>query len=220
MAVKRHILLRAAGHEFVCAAVLFDLDGVLVESQPLIERQLRSWAESHGLDVATVVGLSHGRTDIELIREVAPRLDAGKEAGLMAEREAQDTDGLRPCSGAAGILALIPAHRWGIVTSGYSSVARARLKAAGLPEPEVLVTAERVRRGKPAPDGYLLGAHLLGVEPEDCVVVEDAPAGVSAGRAAGAQVLGVDPTNERGLGADVVVTGLEEIQVSSCLEHL
>lgn len=220
MGAKRKITLRAAEREFICAAVLFDLDGVLVASQSVIERQLRSWAESQGLDAATVVGLSHGRTDVELIREVAPHLDATKEAGLMAEREALDTDGLQPCDGAAEILASIPAGKWGIVTSGHSSVARARLGAAGLPEPEVLVTAERVSRGKPAPDGYLLGAHLLKVDPEDCVVVEDAPAGVSAGKAAGAQVLGVDPTNEQQLGADVVVPGLAEVQVDSLSERL
>lgn len=207
--------LRAAGQEFRCAGVLFDLDGVLVASQPLIERQLRSWAESHGLDAATVVGLSHGRTDVELIREVAPHLDAEEQAEFMAEREALDTAGLTACRGAAEILALIPPQRWGIVTSGHSSVARARLGAAGLPEPTVLVTAERVRRGKPAPDGYLLGARLLGFEPTNCVVVEDAPAGVRAGRAAGAQVIGVDPTSERALAADLVVRELTMIEIRS-----
>ncbi|MGH3670754.1 MAG: HAD-IA family hydrolase [Pseudonocardiaceae bacterium] len=217
MTIKLDISLRAGAHEFMCAAVLFDLDGVLVASQPLIERQLRSWADLQGLDSATVVRLSHGRTDVDLIREVAPHLDAEEEAGLMAEREALDTHGLQPCHGAAEIIALLPEHQWGIVTSGHSSVARARLSAAGLPEPQVFVTAERVHRGKPAPDGYLLGAHLLGIDPKDCVVIEDAPAGVSAARAAGAQVLGVDPTNELDLGADFVVTGLETIQVKSCL---
>jgi sugar-phosphatase len=220
MAVKHDISLRVAGRQFACTAVLFDLDGVLVESQPLIERQLRSWAEARGLDGATVVGLSHGRTDVELVREVAPHLDAEEEATFMAEREVQDTAGLMPCAGAARILALLPVDRWAIVTSGHSSVARARLRAAGLPEPKVLVSADRVRHGKPAPDCYLLGARLLGVDPEDCVVVEDAPAGVSAGRAAGAQILGVDPTNERNLAADLVITGLDAIQVSSCSGQL
>lgn len=215
MAAERDISLRAGECEFTCAAVLFDLDGVLVASQALIERQLRSWAESQGLDGTTVVRLSHGRTDVELIREVAPHLNAEEEAGLMAEREAKDTQGLRPCKGAARILAALPARRWAIVTSGHSSVAYARLGSTGLPAPEVLVTAESVRRGKPAPDGYLLGARLLGVEPEDCVVIEDAPAGVAAGRAAGAQVLGVDPTAERDLGADLVVAELTAISVGS-----
>lgn len=220
MPAERDISLHAGGHVFTCAAVLFDLDGVLVASQPLIERQLRSWAASHGLDADTVVGLSHGRTDVELIGEVAPHLDAEAEADLMAQREAQDTEGLMPCEGAAEILAQLPAGRWGIVTSGHSSVARARLAAAGLPEPDVLVTAERVARGKPAPDGYLLGARLLGFDPEDCVVVEDAPAGVAAGRAAGAQVLGIDPADEEYLSADLVVAELAAVQVglrSGCL---
>jgi sugar-phosphatase len=217
MTIKLDISLCAGTHEFMCAAVLFDLDGVLVASQPLIERQLRSWADLQGLDAATVIRLSHGRTDVELVREVAPHLDAEEQAGFMAEREALDTYGLKPCRGAAEIITLLPEHKWGIVTSGHSSVARARLSAAGLPEPQVLVTAERVQRGKPAPDGYLLGAHLLGVDPKDCVVVEDAPAGVSAARAAGAQVIGVDPTNELDLGADIAVTGLDTIQVKSCL---
>ena len=212
MTIKLDLALHAGDREFMCAAVLFDLDGVLVASQPLIERQLRSWADLQGLDAATVVRLSLGRTDVELIREVAPHLDAEEEARLMAGREALDTYGLKPCRGAAEIIALLPEHKWGIVTSGHSSVARARLSAAGLPEPQVLVTAERVQRGKPAPDGYLLGARLLGVDPKDCVVVEDAPAGVSAARAAGAKVIGVDPTNEMNLGADIAVTGLEAIQ--------
>jgi sugar-phosphatase len=220
MAAERDISLRAGEYEFTCAAVLFDLDGVLVASQSLIERQLRSWAESQGLDAATVLRLSHGRTDVELIREVAPHLDAEEEAGLMAEREAKDTHGLVSCNGAAKILAALPAPRWAIVTSGHSSVAHARLGAAGLPEPTVLVTAESVRHGKPAPDGYLLGARLLGFDPEDCVVVEDAPAGVAAGRAAGAQVLGVDPTAQRDLGADLVVTELAEIAIGSCSGQL
>lgn len=212
---ERDLSLHAGDQEFVCTAVLFDLDGVLVASQPLIERQLRSWAQAQGLDGTTVVRLSHGRTDTELVREVAPHLDAEREAELMAEREAKDTEGLLPCNGAAELLAAIPAKRWCIVTSGHSAVARARLETAGLPEPEVMVTAEQVRYGKPAPDGYRLGARLLGVDPRECLVVEDAPAGVAAGRAAGAQVLGVDPTGRRDLDAHHVVADLTSVSVGS-----
>lgn len=217
MSAVRDLALHAGGRVLTCAAVLFDLDGVLVDSAPVIERQLRSWAADHGLDGDAVVGRSHGRTDVELVRELAPHLDAGQEADLMAAREAADTDGLTECPGAAVLLAALPAGRWGIVTSGHSSVARARLGAAGLPEPAVFVTAERVPRGKPAPDGYLLGARLLGADPGDCVVVEDAPAGVAAGRAAGATVLGVDPSGDRALGAHVTVPDLSGVRAGSGL---
>lgn len=213
----RDIALRAAGREVTCAAVLFDLDGVLVASQPVIERQLREWALARGLDAEQVLRRSHGRTDVELVSEVAPHLDAEKEARLMAEREAADTAGLRPCPGAADLLAALPPQRWCIVTSGHSTVARARLAAAALPEPAVLVTAELVARGKPAPDGYLLGARLLGVDARDCVVVEDAPAGVAAGRAAGAFVLGVAAEPHAGptLEADLLVADLGGVETGS-----
>ncbi|MBB6174594.1 sugar-phosphatase [Nocardiopsis mwathae] len=174
-----------------CQAVLFDLDGVLVDSMPLIHRVLRDWAAGHGLDPDHVVARSHGMRDVDLVRAVAPELDAAAEARRIARREEHDFTGIRPVAGAAELLAALPAHRWAIVTSGTRAVARGRLRASGLPRPRHLVAADDVARGKPAPDGYLRAAGLLGVEPGRCVVVEDAPGGARAAAAAGMACVGV-----------------------------
>lgn len=174
-----------------CERILFDLDGVLVDSLPLIERILRAWAVGHGLDDDEAVARSYGRRDIDLIALVAPHLDAAHEARVIAEREERDFEGIRPIRGAAALLASLPPGRWGIVTSGTRAVARGRLAAAGLPEPDVLLAAEDFERGKPDPEGYLKGAAALGTPPGRCVVFEDARAGVEAARAAGMQCIGL-----------------------------
>nr|BFD96152.1 hypothetical protein KitaXyl93_75120 [Kitasatospora sp. Xyl93] len=174
-----------------CDRVLFDLDGVLVDSLPLIERILRAWAVGHGLDDDEAVARSYGRRDVDLIRLVAPHLDAVHEAGVIAALEERDFEGIRPVPGAAALLASLPPGRWGIVTSGTRAVARGRLAAAGLPEPGVLLAAEDFERGKPDPEGYLKGAAALGAPPGRCVVFEDARAGVEAARAAGMRCVGL-----------------------------
>lgn len=168
-----------------CTAVLFDLDGVLVDSMPLIERILRAWADLRGLDADQAVALSHGRRDIDLVRTIAPHLEAEAEARRIAEWEEQDFAGLRPVPGAPDLLAALPVGGWAVVTSGTRAVAHGRLAAAGLPRPRHLVAADDIQYGKPAPDGYLRAAKLVGVDPRGCVVVEDAEAGVAAAGAAG-----------------------------------
>jgi len=174
-----------------CDAILFDLDGVLVDSHPLIERILRTWAEGRGIDPDTAVAASYGRRDVDLVRAVAPTLDAEAEAALIVACEEGDFAGIVPIPGAAGLLAVLPAACWAIVTSGTRRVATGRLRAAALPEPVYMITAEDVREGKPAPEGYLRAAELLGVRPERCLVVEDAAAGVLAAGAAGMRCLGI-----------------------------
>ncbi|MEU2394977.1 HAD-IA family hydrolase [Streptomyces sp. NPDC007369] len=177
--------------EIRCDAVLFDLDGVLVRSMELIERILREWAAGHGLDPDTCVALSHGRRDIDLVRLVAPHLDAEAETARITRREECDVAGLLPVPGALPLVAALPAHRWAVVTSGTGKVARARLAAAGVPRPTHLIAAEDITEGKPDPEGYLRAAELLGTAPDRCAVVEDASAGIDAALAAGMQPIGL-----------------------------
>jgi mannitol-1-/sugar-/sorbitol-6-phosphatase len=201
---------------FRCDAVVFDLDGVLVDSNAIAERQMRVWAERHGVAFARVAAIHHGRPTIETIRLVAPHLDAEAEARLVEAAEVDDTDGLSVFAGASRLLDGLPGTRWAIVTSGTRRLATTRLDHVGLRRPAVLVTADDVRRGKPAPDPYLLAAERLGLEPRRCVVVEDAPAGVAAARAAGARVIGVASTMAPAVleHADVVVARLDDLDIA------
>jgi mannitol-1-/sugar-/sorbitol-6-phosphatase len=171
--------------------ILFDLDGVLVDSLRVIERILREWAGEHGLNGDRAVALSHGRRDIDLIRLLAPHLDAEAEAARIVAKEEHDTAGLRALPGAAALLAALPPKAWAVVTSGTRAVATARLSAAGLPMPALLIGAEDVPAGKPDPVGYLWAAQLLGSTARHCLVVEDAKAGAEAAGAAQMDCLGV-----------------------------
>lgn len=177
--------------KFSCKAVIFDLDGVLVDSSAVVERHWREWAERHGLDLAYIRSIMHGRRAIETMEMAAPHLDIPAEAARFAVIETAENDGLVAVEGAAALLQSLPPERWGVATSGTRPIALARLQAGGLPVPRVLVTADDVARGKPAPDPYLMAAEQLGVEPGDCVVIEDAPAGVKAAVAAKMRVIGL-----------------------------
>ena len=180
---------------FGCDAVLFDLDGVLVDSTPSVERTWREWADLHGFDVADILAVSHGRRTAETISLVAPNLDAEAEAKRLEAKEIEDVANVLPVEGAAALLETLPSERWAVVTSGTRALAHARLRACGLPIPETFVGAEDVQRGKPDPECYLRGAKFLGIGPDRCVVVEDAPSGIAAGRAAGATVIAVTTTH-------------------------
>jgi HAD superfamily hydrolase (TIGR01509 family) len=171
------------------AAVLSDLDGVLVDSAAAIDAAWRRFAERHGLDAEHVLGASHGRRTVDTIRLVAPHLDSGSEAARIEREEIDDARHVRALPGARELVDAVPGGSFAIVTSGTRELAVARLRAAGLRVPGVLVTAEDVEAGKPDPAGYLRAAALLGVDPARCVVLEDAPAGVAAGRAAGMTVV-------------------------------
>ena len=186
------------GHSF--AALLFDLDGTIVNSIAAAERAWAAWAERHGLDVAAFLPTIHGVRGIDTITRLAlPGLDPAVEAEAILQAEIEDVEGVEPIEGAAAFLASLPADRWAIVTSSPRRLALRRLAAAGLPVPPVLVTAEDVTRGKPAPDCFLLAAERLGQRIEDCLVFEDAPAGIKAAEAAGAAVVMVTATHRHAL---------------------
>ena len=175
------------------AAILSDLDGVLIDSAAVVEHTWRTWAERHGLDADAIVPTVHGRPGAELVAELAPHLDVAEEMVWLEEFEIEAANRVRAFRGAAEALAQAPVA---IVTSCTEPLARARLRATGLPVPDVLVTADRVPRGKPAPDPYLIAARELGVDPARCAVLEDAPAGIAAGKAAGATVFAIASTHD------------------------
>ncbi|GHD53133.1 glycerol-3-phosphatase [Thalassobaculum fulvum] len=177
-----------------CGAVLFDMDGVLVDSSGVVERSWRSWARRHGIAESVVMPLIHGRRALETIALVAPHLDAQAEWQVLIRQELEDTEGFRAFPGAAALAGSLPLDRYAIVTSAPRSIAVDRLRRGAIRVPAVMVCAEDVSRGKPAPDGYLLAAERLGVPAGDCVVVEDAAPGVQAGLAAGMRVLGFTTT--------------------------
>jgi len=203
-----------------CKGFLFDLDGTLVDSLPVVERSWCHWADRHGIDHQDVLNFIHGKQAITSLRHFLPgrsEEEIQSEFTYLEQIEAADTDGIVALPGAIELLRhLNEAHiPWAIVTSGSIPVAHARHKAAGLPLPEVFVTAERVKRGKPEPDAFLLGAELLGLHPADCVVVEDAAAGVLAGLNAGSHVIAVNvPAGSPRLDeVDFVISSLETLDV-------
>jgi sugar-phosphatase len=178
-----------------CAAVLFDLDGVLVDSTAYIERQWREWALFRGLDPQPFIRVCHGRRAIETIRLAAPQLDAEAEVARFRAQLLDEDIVLAALPGARELLAALSTARWAVVTSGARRSALARLAGAGLPAPSVLVSADDVRQGKPSPEGYLRAAELIGATPGACVVFEDAPPGIAAARAAGATVIALATTH-------------------------
>jgi sugar-phosphatase len=172
--------------------LLSDLDGVLVDSAPAIARVYRDWARRHGLDGDVVVATAQGRPAREVVAVCAPALDAAAESALIEAAHEADQDGVVAIAGAAELLATTPPERLAVVTSCSTALARSRFRAARLPQPCVCITADQVTRGKPDPEGYLRAAAALGAaDPRACVVLEDAPAGVAAGLAAGMNVIAV-----------------------------
>jgi sugar-phosphatase len=205
----------ATPHTFGCSAILFDLDGVLLDSTRVVAQQYTRWAKENGLDPRTVLEAAHGVRTIEVVQRVAPHLDPEAETAKIEAREVADPN-IAIMPGALELLASIPQGRWCVVTSGGRSLATTRMRRVGLPIPEVLVTADDVRNGKPNPEPYLKGAELQGVSPAECVVVEDAFAGIRAAHAAGMKVISLPTTYPIAAlsEADAVVSGLEKINVS------
>ncbi|MDC7859205.1 sugar phosphatase [Pantoea ananatis] len=180
---------------------LFDLDGTLVDSLPAVERAWSNWGARHGIAADEILNFIHGKQAITSLRHfMAGQSEAAIQAEFLAleKTEAEDTDGVRALPGAKALLTQLNALHipWAIVTSGSVPVAHARHKAAGLPQPAVFITAEQVAKGKPEPDPYLLGAERLRLSPADCVVVEDAPAGVISGLAAGCTVIAANAPDD------------------------
>ena len=172
-----------------CSAFLFDLDGVLVDSRAVVERTCRRWALRHQLDPEQVLRIAHGRRTRDTVKSAAPHLDADREAAWIDAAELADVAGLTAVPGAGEVLASLPAGSWAVVTSCGRALAELRLTSVGLPIPKIVVTSADVSQGKPAPDGYRLGAKRLGLDAAACVVFEDAPAGIAAARSAGARVI-------------------------------
>lgn len=180
-----------------CKGFLFDLDGTLVDSLPAVERAWSNWGKRHGIEADEILNFIHGKQAITSLRHFMPGSSEEaiqQEFHWLEKVEAEDTDGVTALPGACELLEQLNAQAipWAIVTSGSMPVASARRQAAGLPLPAHFVTAERVKNGKPEPDAYLIGAELLGLPPADCVVVEDAPAGILSGLAAGCAVIAVN----------------------------
>jgi len=200
---------------FHCAAILFDLDGVLVDSTGSVSRQWTIWATGHGIDPPKVVKFAHGVRSVEVIRHFAPTLDAEAETRKLEAREADDIDGVAVMPGAAALLRSLPRNRWCVVTSGTRHLAVARLKLAELPEPKALVSADEVTNGKPHSEPYIKGAQMVDFEPSTCLVIEDAPAGIRSAHAAGMKAIAMTSTYgaEDLREADVVVSSLSEILV-------
>jgi sugar-phosphatase len=201
-----------------CSAVLFDLDGVLIDSTSCVERHWQAWASKHGLDGGSILKIAHGVRNIETMRLVAPHLDVELEAADFAAGEVADTRGVVAVEGASGLLSGLDGARWAIVTSCGAPLAKVRIEAAQLPMPAALITGSDVVHGKPDPEPYLLAAEVLAVPPASCLVVEDAPAGIRSGKSAGMRVIGIAFTYSRSellaSGADAVVDRLTEFRMA------
>jgi sugar-phosphatase len=182
------------------AAFLFDMDGTLLDSSAVVDRVWGFWARKHGVDAEKLLASVHGVRAEDTIRRFAGvTMDVAKETQWILEAEVKDVDGVVAIEGANAFVDLLDAGTWAIVTSAPRALAEVRLRAVGLPVPEVMITAEDVQRGKPDPQGFLLGAKRLGVAIGECLVFEDSRAGVAAAKTAGADVAivgGVVPANE------------------------
>ena len=209
--------------EIACRGLLFDLDGVLIDSTPAVTRVWSQWAIDHGFDPAEVTRSAHGRPSIATIRNFLPQADAEAENDKVERKELNDLEGVVPLPGARELLTALPAGSWNIVTSCTRALAEVRLRAAGLPIPSTMVTASDVTRGKPNPEPYLKGAASLGLSAAECLVLEDVPAGIRAGKSAGARVAACTTTcaaeELRQAGADWVVENCRSISVSRTAEN-
>jgi len=201
-----------------CKAVLFDLDGVLVDSTPAVARVWTIWANKHGFDPKETVRRAHGRPSLATIRELLPNADHAAENSFVERMEIEDVDGVIALPGAFELLQTLPANRWTIVTSCTRPLALVRLRVAGLPIPAQLVTSNDILNGKPDPEPYMKGAKLLGIAASDCTVIEDAPAGIRAGKAAGARVIALQTTERdaflRQAGADWIVKDCASVRLT------
>lgn len=170
-------------------AVLFDMDGTILTSIVAAERVWSAWARKHGIDPAVLLPTIHGmRAEDTIARQGLAGIDVRLEAQAITAAELEDMEGVEAIAGVKSFIGSLPPDKWAVVTSAPRELARRRIQAAGLPMPTVLVSAEDVASGKPSPEGYTLAASLLGVTPSDCLVFEDAPSGILAAEAAGAEV--------------------------------
>lgn len=196
-----------------CRVVLIDLDGTLMDSAPRILRAWQAWGQRNGIAFDTILNVLHGRRTIDTLRLVAPWLPAEEEIAALEADEISDMQDVRLYPGAIDLMEKLRNAPHAIVTSGSRLAAEARLKYVGLPTPAVFVSGDEIEAGKPAPDGYILAARRLGMDPGDCVVIEDSPVGVEAGKAASMRVVAVASTHaaEALQAADVIVRELADI---------
>src|SRR5580693_4473416 len=203
--------------EIQCAALLFDLDGVLINSTPAVARVWRQWAVEHGFDPDEVVARAHGRPSLTTVREYLPNADHEAENKRVERAEIEDLEGVVPLPGTLDLLASLPRDRWTIVTSCTRALAEVRIRAAGLPLPENFITSTDIVNGKPHPEPYLKGAAVLGFPAAECIVLEDAPAGIRAGKAAHAAVIAFRTTARdaalRSAGADWILNNCSGIHL-------
>jgi sugar-phosphatase len=199
---------------FDCDAVLFDMDGTLVDSRALVEMMWLRWAERRAVSADAILAVAHGRPTLDTMRLVAPQYATPEEAAALDAEEAAEEGGQTPVPGAGSLLASLPADRWAVVSSAFQAIARDRIARVGLPVPAVLLGADDVRRGKPDPEGYLRAAERLGVSPARCIVFEDTQPGVLSGRAAGARVIGLRTTYPTLEGCDAVVDDLRAVRMA------
>jgi sugar-phosphatase len=201
---------------FSCDAMLFDLDGVLVDSTASIHARWRRWSARHGLDAERVLAICHGAPTAQTIRRVAPHLDADAEAAKIVVWDIADSRGLQAYPGAMELLQSLPPDCWAIVTAGARELALARIRHTGLPQPAVLVAVEDVHHAKPDPEAFLLAASLLEVPVGRCLVVEDAPQMLPAVRAEGMMAIGVATTHPAAQlqQAQAIVAGVGELRVT------
>jgi sugar-phosphatase len=196
--------------------ILFDMDGVLISSIGSVERSWTKWAEDHGVDPALAIRMAHGRRAIETVRFLRPDLNDEEELRRLEEMEVEDREGVEILDGVQRIIHVLPASRWTVVTSATEKLAANRLQYGGIPVPDRIVTADKVSKGKPDPEPYLMGAKLLGLRPEDCLVIEDAASGAIAGHAAGCKVLATlfSHSLESLSAADWIVRSLADVRVT------
>jgi len=203
--------------ELACEGLLFDLDGVLVDSTPAVARVWMKWALEHGFDPEDTVRQAHGRPSLTTIRELLPNADHEAENRIVEQGEISDTEGVVPLPGARELLTHLPNQRWAIVTSCTRKLAEVRLRAAGLPVPRQMLTCDDVQKGKPDPEPYRKGAAMLNVPAARCLVFEDAPAGIRSGKAANALVVAFTTTSAppelEAAGADWIVKGCENVSL-------
>jgi mannitol-1-/sugar-/sorbitol-6-phosphatase len=203
--------------QITCSAILFDLDGVLIDSTPAVARVWRQWAMERGFNPDEVVHKAHGRPSIATVRDYLPDADHEAENREIEGREIEDIAGVVPLPGTLTFLKQLPIDRWAIVTSCTKPLAEVRIRAAGLPTPCYLLTSSDIVKGKPDPEPYMKGAALLGLTAPECIVVEDVPAGIRSGKSAGARVIAFRTTSSeaelRSAGADWILENCCDISL-------
>ena len=201
------------------AGLLFDNDGVIVSSIASVNRCWRRWAAHYGVPVAADFEIEHGTRAVDVMQKLVPGIDVVEGLKVIEDMELEDVADLEVLPGVKTLLESLPMERWAIVSSATYRLLIGRLKVAGLPVPERIVSGDRVVHGKPHPEPYLRGAELIHAAPSDCIVIEDAPSGARAGKAAGCRVLGVLGTHSaeelRAVGVDWVVESLERVKAEA-----